>query len=259
MVLGDPISADSAKAGLSEANTPQASQIQALFDRIAPVYDQLNDWLSLGQHRIWKKMAVKWSLAKAGDACLDLCCGTGDLTQLLARQVGRQGQVVGVDFSSAQLAIAQQRLATTSLQIPITWVQADVLDLPFPKDSFAAATMGYGLRNVTNITRSLQELFRVLKPGAHAAILDLNKSIDGQIQPFQSWYLDNLVVPVARQFGLTQEYAYLGPSLERFPTSREQIRLAHECGFTKVTHYPIAGGTMGVLVVVKPPVHLDSA
>lgn len=87
-----------------------SSQVQTIFNRIAPVYDQLNDWLSLGQHRIWKQMAVKWSQAKPGDNCIDLCCGSGDLALRLARQVGSVGHVYGVDFSSALLAIAHSTL-----------------------------------------------------------------------------------------------------------------------------------------------------
>ncbi|WP_236849428.1 class I SAM-dependent methyltransferase, partial [Chlorogloeopsis fritschii] len=86
-----------------------ANEIRNIFDRIAPVYDQLNDWLSLGQHRIWKEMTVKWSEAKAGDTCLDLCCGSGDLAFRLARRVKASGQVYGVDFSPGLLEIAQTR------------------------------------------------------------------------------------------------------------------------------------------------------
>jgi demethylmenaquinone methyltransferase/2-methoxy-6-polyprenyl-1,4-benzoquinol methylase len=228
-----------------------SDQVRDLFDRIAPVYDQLNQLLSLGQHRIWKQMAVKWSGAKAGDRCLDLCCGSGDLALMLAEKVGRQGQVFGVDFSAAQLAIAHQRTEHHWSRLPITWLEGDALDIPFPDNQFDAATMGYGLRNVTDIPRCLQQFHRVLKPGARAAILDFNRSTNPQIQRFQGWYLDAIVVPVARQFGLTEEYAYIAPSLERFPTGQEQIQLAQQAGFSTATHYPIAGSTMGVLVVCK--------
>ncbi|PLZ43977.1 bifunctional demethylmenaquinone methyltransferase/2-methoxy-6-polyprenyl-1,4-benzoquinol methylase, partial [Fischerella thermalis WC542] len=148
-----------------------SDEIRNIFDRIAPIYDQLNDWLSLGQHRIWKEMTVKWSEAKAGDTCLDLCCGSGDLAFRLARRVGKSGQVYGVDFSSAQLEIAKERSQSQYQTPPITWIEADVLNLPFEDNKFDAATMGYGLRNVTDIQRSLKELHRVLKKGAKAAIL----------------------------------------------------------------------------------------
>lgn len=222
--------------------------VRELFDRIAPVYDQLNQWLSLGQHRIWKMMAVKWSGAKPGDTCLDLCCGSGDLAFLLAERIGYVGQVIGLDFSPEQLAIAQQR---TRPHQPLTWLEGDALNLPFPDAHFDAATMGYGLRNVIDIPRCLQELYRVLKPGARAAILDLHRPSNSLVRNFQQWYLDAIVVPIAHQYGFNEEYAYLAPSLDRFPTGTEQINLARQVGFSTVTHYPIAGGTMGVLVVQK--------
>ena len=196
-------------------------------------------------------MTVQWSGAKPGDTCLDVCCGSGDLAQLLAEQVGSQGKVFGVDFAPAQLTIAQKRLQSRYPALPITWVEGDALNLPFPDAQFDAATMGYGLRNVTDIPRSLKELYRVLKPGSTAAILDFNHPTNPLVQSFQQWYLDAIVVPTAQKFGMTEEYAYIAPSLERFPSGQEQVKLALQVGFSTVTHYPIAGGTMGVLVVKR--------
>ncbi len=230
--------------------TPSASEIRDLFDRIAPVYDQLNNFLSLGQHRVWKLMTVKWSNPHPGDIFLDLCCGSGDLAQLLARKVGASGRVYGVDFSAGLLAIADQRVKDQYPPPPISWVEADALDLPFEDNYFNGATMGYGLRNVTDIPRCLSELHRVLKPGAKAAILDFHRPTQPLVCAFQQWYLENVVVPAAEHLGLTEEYAYIAPSLERFPTGREQVSLAQKVGFT-ATHYPIAFGMMGVLVVTK--------
>jgi demethylphylloquinol methyltransferase len=227
-------------------------EIRAIFDRIAPVYDQLNDWLSLGQHRIWKEMAIKWSHPQPGDTCLDLCCGSGDITLGLARRVGATGQVYGVDFSANLLAMAKERSQKQYPQQPtITWVEADVLDLPFNNNQFDAATMGYGLRNVKDIPRSLQELHRVLKPGAKAAILDFHRPENEQLRSFQQWYLENIVVPIATHLGVKEEYAYISPSLDRFPIGKEQVQLADKVGFAAATHYPIANGMMGVLVVSK--------
>lgn len=224
------------------------STIQQIFNRIAPVYDRFNDWLSLGQHHIWKQMTIKWSEVKPGDTCLDLCCGSGDLTLLLAEEVGKTGQVFGLDFSPGLLAQARQRLGKQNL---ITWVEGDALDLPFPDAYFDCATMGYGLRNTIDIPRSLAQLHRVLKPGAKAAILDFHRPSNAIARGFQQWYLDNIVVPLAKAKGLYDEYAYISPSLDRFPIGQEQIKLARSAGFAAATHYQIAQGMMGVLVVTK--------
>ncbi|NJK48422.1 bifunctional demethylmenaquinone methyltransferase/2-methoxy-6-polyprenyl-1,4-benzoquinol methylase UbiE [Candidatus Gracilibacteria bacterium] len=235
----------------SQNNQPTASEIQTIFDRIAPVYDRLNNWLSLGQHRIWKLMAVKWSDPTPGDVGLDVCCGSGDLAQLLARQIGTTGKVIGVDFAKEQLAIAHQKNSSLFAPLPIEWVEGDALNLPFDSDTFDCATMGYGLRNVIDIPRCLQELHRVLKKDAKAAILDFHRPDNPLMQTFQEWYLQTIVVPTAQSFGLTEEYAYISPSLERFPTGVEQVNLAQDAGFVNAVHYPIANGIMGVLVVKK--------
>ncbi|MEA5552635.1 bifunctional demethylmenaquinone methyltransferase/2-methoxy-6-polyprenyl-1,4-benzoquinol methylase UbiE [Anabaena cylindrica UHCC 0172] len=227
------------------------NEIRDIFDRIAPVYDQLNDWLSLGQHRIWKEMTVKWSAAKPGDTCLDLCCGSGDLTFHLARYVGVRGKVYGVDFSCNLLTVAKERCHKYYLQAPITWLEADVLNLPFDDNQFDAITMGYGLRNVKDIPLSLQEIYRVLKPGGKAAILDFHRPSNAILRTFQQWYLDNLVVPLATNLGVKEEYAYISPSLDRFPIGQEQVRIAQKIGFVNSIHYPISNDMMGVLVVNK--------
>jgi demethylmenaquinone methyltransferase/2-methoxy-6-polyprenyl-1,4-benzoquinol methylase len=159
--------------------------------------------------------------------------------------------VYGVDFSPNLLETAKERSKKQYPQPAIAWVEADALNLPFEDNQFDAATMGYGLRNVTDITRSLQELYRVLKPGAKAAILDFHRPSNPQLRTFQQWYLNNFVVPVANHLGLKEEYAYISPSLDRFPVGKEQVELAYQVGFAVVTHYPIANGMMGVLVVEK--------
>jgi demethylmenaquinone methyltransferase/2-methoxy-6-polyprenyl-1,4-benzoquinol methylase len=231
--------------------TPSADQVQSIFNRIAPVYDQLNDWLSLGLHRVWKQMTVRWSAPQVGATCLDVCCGSGDLAMRLAQAVGASGQVFGVDFSSEQLAIAHQRNMGRSQPLPITWLEGDALNLPFDANQFQAATMGYGLRNVGDIPTSLRELHRVLQPGGKVAILDFQHPESSSAQAFQQWYLTTLVVPVAEHFGVKDEYAYITPSIERFPPGREQVKLAYQAGFTQAVYYGIAGGMMGVLVATK--------
>ncbi len=235
---------------MTESQTPEALEIKAMFDAIAPVYDQLNDWLSLGLHRVWKLMAVKWSEPTLGDVGLDLCCGSGDLTFLLASQIN-DGKVFGVDFAPELLAIARQKVQTKSSPSPITWIEADVLSLPFENNYFDCATMGYGLRNVVDIPRCLTELYRVLKPEAKAAILDFHRPSNPIMSNFQGWYLNNIVVPTATNVGFQEEYAYISPSLACFPTGKEQVKLAQDAKFSQVVHYSLFGGIMGVLVVSK--------
>lgn len=232
-------------------SAPSAHEIQQLFDRIAPVYDDFNQQLSWGLHRIWKQMTVDWSRAAPGHTCLDVCCGSGDLTLLLARRVGPSGEVYGLDFSPAQLAIARQKATQPFHQPLLHWVEGDALALPFDDHQFDAVTMAYGLRNLTNRLQGLQELRRVLKPGARAAILDFHQPQARWLKSFQQWYLDTVVVPTAQQCGLTDEYAYIGPSIGRFPLGPEQVELAIASGFAQAIHYPIAGGLMGILVLTK--------
>nr|WP_051158624.1 bifunctional demethylmenaquinone methyltransferase/2-methoxy-6-polyprenyl-1,4-benzoquinol methylase UbiE [Nodosilinea nodulosa] len=226
-----------------------ATDIQGLFDRIAPVYDSLNERLSFGLHRVWKRMAVRWSGAAPGQTALDVCCGSGDMALMLAQAVGTTGKVYGLDFSAELLAVAEGRSRRAPLPTQPHWVQGDALALPFEASTFDAATMGYGLRNLTDIPQGLTELHRVLKPGATAAILDFHRPQGWLAEQFQRWYLDALVVPAAEQMGLTEEYAYIGPSVDRFPDGPEQVALARRAGFGQAVHYPIAGELMGVLVV----------
>lgn len=235
----------------AEPTVPTATDIQGIFNRIAPVYDDLNQRLSFGLHRVWKRMAVDWSGAKAGETVLDVCCGSGDLALLLANQVGPGGTVYGVDFSAEQLVVAAARSRQAYRIAPIHWIQGDALALPFADQTFAAVTMGYGLRNLTNIAQGLRELRRVLHPGGKAAILDFHRPQGALAEGFQRWYLDSIVVPTARNMGLTEEYAYIGPSLDRFPMGQEQVALAQQAGFDQAVHYPIAGGLMGVLVASR--------
>lgn len=236
---------------MSDRSVPAASEIQAIFDRIAPVYDQLNQELSWGLHQVWKMMAVKWAEPQAGDRALDLCCGSGDLTQLLAGYVGTTGEIIGLDFSAEQLAIAHRRHQARCPQLPIQWLKGDALALPFADDYFDCVTMGYGLRNVLDIPLCLQEIQRVLKSGAKAAILDFHRPSQPWLEAFQQWYLRSVVTPTAARWGLSEEYAYINPSLERFPAGEAQVQLAHQAGFAGAIHYPLAGGMMGVLVLTK--------
>lgn len=229
---------------------------QQLFTSIAPVYDQMNDQLSFGLHRVWKRMAVKWSKARRGENVLDVCCGSGDLAFLLGEAVGPKGSVAAVDFSDQMLDYAaskEEECRKLLGALPsMKWVQGDALSLPFGDASFDAATMGYGLRNVTSISTALSELCRVLKKGCKVAILDFNNAGDnGIVDGVQSFFLEKIVVPEAAKRGVSEEYEYLRPSIQRFPKGRKLEQLALDAGFSEAVHHEIAFGLMMVLVATK--------
>ena len=228
--------------------------VRELFDSIAPRYDQLNDLLSLGLHRLWKRQAVAWLKPRAGQKLLDLCCGTGDLALVLAEKVRPGGHVLGMDAAAEPLRLALQRSSRQSW-LPVGWQQGDALATGLPEASFDGAVMAYGLRNLPDPAGGLAELRRVLRPGGRAAVLDFNRPDPaaagaGLQQGFQRAYLRRLVVPTARAFGVPEQYAYLEESLQRFPTGPEQERLAREAGFSHAHHRLLAAGQMGLLELV---------
>jgi demethylphylloquinol methyltransferase len=219
--------------------------VQQLFDQIAPRYDQLNDLLSLGLHRLWKRQAVAWIQPAPGQRLLDLCCGTGDLALLLATRVRPGGEVLGLDAAAEPLAIAAAR-GRCQPWLPLRWQQGDAQATGLPAAWADGAVMAYGLRNLADPAAGLVELRRLLRPGGRAAVLDFNRP-SGPVASFQRFYLRRLVVPTANLFGIPEHYAYLESSLQRFPTGPEQEALARAAGFSSAQHRPLAAGVMGVL------------
>ena len=222
--------------------------VRTLFEDAAPRYDQLNDLLSLGLHRLWKRQAIAWVNPQPGQRCLDLCCGTGDLALLLAARVRPGGLVLGLDAAAAPLQLASQR-AGRQPWLPVQWQQADALDTGLPAGWADGAVMAYGLRNLADPEAGLAELRRVLRSGARAAVLDFNRP-EALAARFQRAYLQQVVVPAAKRFGLEEHYAYLETSLARFASGPQQQQLARQAGFASVRHRPLAGGLMGLLELV---------
>ena len=226
---------------------PQA--VEQLFNAVAPNYDRLNDLLSLGMHRIWKRQLLDWLHPVSGGHWLDLCCGTGDLALVLARRLRPGGSVLGVDAAEEPLSIARQRAAAEPL-LAISWLQGDAMDTGLPSHHFDGAVMAYGLRNLADPGAGLKELRRLLRPGARAGVLDFNRIDEGSLAGrFQRFYLRNLVVPVAAKVGLREHYAYLEASLQQFPAGVVQERLARDAGFAESFHRPLAAGQMGALLL----------
>jgi demethylmenaquinone methyltransferase/2-methoxy-6-polyprenyl-1,4-benzoquinol methylase len=225
-----------------------AAAVRQLFEAAAPRYDQLNDLLSLGLHRLWKRQAIAWVNPRPGQRCLDLCCGTGDLALLLAARVRPGGQVIGIDAAAAPLELAAAR-AWRQPWLPVQWQQGDAQATGLPSAWADGAVMAYGLRNLADPAAGLAELRRLLRPGGRAAVLDFNRPGAGAAR-FQQSYLRRVVVPAARRVGLEQHYAYLEASLAGFASGSRQELLAQRAGFAQVRHRPLAGGLMGLLELV---------
>lgn len=223
--------------------------VEQLFDAVAPSYDRLNDLLSLGLHRHWKRRLLSMLRPKPGEYWLDLCCGTGDLALLLARAVRPGGSVIGVDSAAAPLRCAEQRSRQESW-LPLTFRKADALQTGLPDASADGVVMAYGLRNLADPARGLAEIRRVLRPGGRAGILDFNR-LDPEVPAarFQRLYLRRIVVPVASAAGLQEQYAYLEKSLQRFPCGQQQEGLARAAGFKEATHHTISADQMGILML----------
>ena len=230
---------------------PDAESVRSLFERVAPSYDRLNDLLSLGLHRLWKRQAIAWVQPAPGQRLLDLCCGTGDLALVMAEHARPGGLVLGLDAAAAPLELARRRAARQPW-LPLEFRQGDALATRLADGWADGAVMAYGLRNLTDAGAALGELHRLLQPGGRAAVLDFNRPPDALsgTARFQRLYLRQVVVPLARQAGLEPEYAYLEDSLRRFPTGPEQEDLARQAGFSAARHRLLAGGQMGLLQLV---------
>ncbi len=233
---------------------PQAPEkgryVQAMFDTIATHYDRVNDLMTAGAHRQWKRQTVALAAITPGARALDLATGTGDIAFLLADSVGPQGEVVGLDFSEGMLAIARQR----NLQgRNITWLQGDMTAIALPDASFDAVTVGYGLRNVTNLDRALAEIHRVLRPNARFVSLDLGKPRFRLIR----WGADIYsfrVVPLIGGIvsGNRDAYQYLPESNQSFVDQRELAKRLQALGFTEVQVHDRAMGAMAIVSAKKP-------
>ncbi len=223
--------------------------VEKLFESISHKYDFLNDLFSFGLHRLWKKQLVSLLAPSSGQNWIDLCCGTGDLTFHLAKSVQPFGSVLGVDFSHSQIDQARKRFFADP-SLPVSWLKKDVLNTGLQSGSFDGAIMAYGLRNLENPEAGLKEIYRLLKPGSQAGILDFNHPIEGsKTSYFQKFYLRRVVVPIASLMGLRDEYAYLEESLKNFPEGNIQKEIALKIGFNEARYELLLGGQMGILLL----------
>jgi len=206
-----------------------------MFDRIAPVYDLMNRAMTLGLDQRWRRLAVRLAV-RSGDRVLDGCCGTGDLA-IAAQRAG--ATVVGLDFSPAMLERARRKAPE------VEWILGDLLELPFGDGSFDAATVGFGVRNVSDLERGIVELRRVLRPGGRLAILEITTP-RGALKPFYKLWFDVLIPLAGRILPGGKAYTYLPASVRRFPAPEALAALLERQGFTGVEFRRLAGGIVAL-------------
>ena len=212
-----------------------AEGVRAMFDRIAPVYDLMNRVMTVGLDGRWRRLAAE-AVVRPGDRVLDACCGTGDLA-LAAERAG--GRVVGLDFSERMLERARRKSAS------VEWVRGDLLELPFEDASFDAATVGFGVRNVADLERSLRELRRVLRPGGRLGILEITTP-RGPLRLFYRLWFDAIVPLLGKLLRGGSAYTYLPASVRRFPGPKELAALLERAGFGGVSFRLLAGGIVAL-------------
>jgi demethylmenaquinone methyltransferase / 2-methoxy-6-polyprenyl-1,4-benzoquinol methylase len=218
-----------------EAGSLPAEGVRAMFDRIAPVYDAMNRVMTAGLDGRWRRETAE-AVVSAGDRVLDTCCGTGDLA-VAGQRAG--GVVTGLDFSERMLERARRKSAE------ISWVQGDALALPFEDDSFDAATVGFGVRNLEDLERGLAEMARVLRPGGRVGVLEITRPA-GALKPFYDAWFGKIVPVLGKLLPGGSAYTYLPASVQRFPGPEDLARFLREAGFADVRYRLFAGGIVAL-------------
>ncbi|KUK84153.1 MAG: Demethylmenaquinone methyltransferase [Pelotomaculum thermopropionicum] len=226
--------------------------VHSVFSSIAHRYDLLNTTLSFNRDKYWRRFTVFHSGLKPGDKGLDICCGTGMLTLELAGKVGLNGQVVGLDFCENMLNKAVENIRPTPYKGIIDLVKGNAMDLPFPDNTFDCATIGFALRNVPDIKRTIAEMRRVVKPGRKVLSLELAKPSTPVFKQLYYFYFNHLV-PLLGRFGagINGPYSWLPNSLKVFPHQLEIKNIFTEAGLADAHYYELTGGIVAVHVGIK--------
>jgi len=239
------------------ANLPnkenKAKYVQETFNSIASNYDLMNKLMTFGLDKSWRRLAVKRSELKEGGTGLDVCCGTGMLTMEQARAAGPAGRIIGLDFSKNMIAVARQNIRDFEFKDSIQFIQGDAMDLPFENNAFDCVTVGWGLRNVPDILKTVQEMARVVKPGGKVISLDMAQPTAPVFREFY-WLCFNRVIPAMGKLfsGNKKAYDYLHDSAKAFVHQKELASIFANAGLVETRYLNLCGGVVAIVEGRKP-------
>jgi demethylmenaquinone methyltransferase / 2-methoxy-6-polyprenyl-1,4-benzoquinol methylase len=222
------------------SGTLAPAAVEAMFDRISPVYDPMNRLMTAGLDRRWRRLTVR-ATVRPGDRVLDACCGTGDLA-LEAQRAG--GRVTGLDFSERMLERARRKSTA------VEWMRGDMLALPFSNGSFDVVTVGFGIRNVEDLEAGLRELARVLRRGGRLGCLEITRP-RGALRPFFAVWFDGLVPLAGKVLPGGAAYSYLPASVRRFPGPQDLGEAMRRAGFEEIGWRLLGGGIVALHVATR--------
>ncbi|MCX7119454.1 MAG: bifunctional demethylmenaquinone methyltransferase/2-methoxy-6-polyprenyl-1,4-benzoquinol methylase UbiE [Legionellales bacterium] len=227
-------------------------KVAEVFHSVAHQYDLMNDLMSFGVHRWWKRFTVQLSRVQKGQCVLDLAGGSGDLARLLAHAVGPSGQVVLADINASMLAIGRDRLIDGGLVQAVHYVQANAECLPFSDNHFDCITMGFGLRNVTDKNAALRSMYQVCRPGGKIMILEFSAPVIPGLQPIYDWYSFHVLPKIGQWVAQDEDsYRYLAESIRMHPTQEELKAMIEAVGFADCRYYNLSGGIVALHIAYK--------
>ena len=226
----------------------KAGRVRGVFDSVASKYDLMNDLMSGGMHRLWKRFTLGQTGLRPGQRALDVAGGTGDLALGMARQVGSTGRVILSDINWEMLSRGRDRLLDEGLAGNVSAVQANAEKLPFADASFDCVTIGFGLRNVTDKPKALASMRRVLKPGGRLLVLEFSHPVAG-VKPFYDLYSFSVLPALGRLVaGDADSYRYLAESIRMFPDQPTLAGMIREAGFDDCRWHNLTGGVVALHV-----------
>ncbi|MFQ5901969.1 MAG: bifunctional demethylmenaquinone methyltransferase/2-methoxy-6-polyprenyl-1,4-benzoquinol methylase UbiE [Thermodesulfobacteriota bacterium] len=226
--------------------------VDELFTSVANRYDLMNDLMSLGTHHFWKRFVVGKTRLREGDCAIDVCGGTADIAILMARLVGENGRVVVYDLNREMLDIGRRKGIDRGFLKGIEFVQGDAEEIAFPDNSFHAATVGFGIRNVTSIEKALKEMMRVVKPGGRVICLEFSHPTSRIFKQLYDLYSFKIIPEIGNAITKRREaYTYLTESIRRFPAQEELKEIMEEVGLHKVRYHNLINGVAAVHVGIK--------